>query len=416
MMKTLVRTKTFAITFLSPVHIGTEEQLDDHDFVYENGRLTRFRITPILERMNDQQLARFVDEGLAAVKDWLRRSGLWQQAKLYEATVPRSPNWHREPIRPFIADPLFRPYLPGTEIKGAIRTAVAWWLLRQMDGAQRQGFRQYVGRRQRNDRIEEQRDRRWAGQWLEQNLLGEDPNHDLLRSLRVQDSNPVTPNCLKVLPVLVVARTNIGLQWLQAPRRGDRRSEYTDDYSRAVANFCECLDGSVSGIFVTIVCDEFLTEGEIEKGANKVRVPEELRWEDAKREAVANWQKACNEFAKTVAESELNWWQQVKRASSVGAQTVAARMEQFYGELLRRIQAESGQAVFINLGWGSGWRTKTVTEIFGDETVQQVVSRYGLDRGAGSRPFPKTRKLAWLGGNEFAPLGWMKLTPMGGEM
>ena len=52
MMKTLVRTQTFAITFHSPVHIGTEEQLDDHDFVDENGRLIRFRVTPLLERMD----------------------------------------------------------------------------------------------------------------------------------------------------------------------------------------------------------------------------------------------------------------------------------------------------------------------------------------------------------------------------
>lgn len=386
MMKTLVRTQTFAITFLSPVHIGTEEQLDDHDFVDENGRLIRFRVTPLLERMDGKQLNDFVDEGLAAVKDWIRRSGLWQQEKIYEATVPRSPNWRREPIRPFIADPLFRPYLPGTEIKGAIRTAVAWWLLRQMNDEQRQKFRQYVGKGQRNDRIEEQRDRRWAGQWLEQSLLGEDPNYDLLRSLRVQDGNPVAPNRLKVLPVLVAVRTNLGLRWLQSPRRQNQPSQYTNDHTKALANFCECLDESVSGVAVTIASDDFLTEGEIERGESKVSVPKELRWEDAKREAVANWQKACNEFAKTIADLELNWWQQVKRASSVGAQTVAVvKMERFYDDLLKRIQAEGGQAVFINLGWGSGWRMKTVTEIFGDETVQRVVSRYGLDRGAGSR-------------------------------
>ncbi len=412
MMQTLVRTQTFAITFLSPVHIGTEEQLDNHDFVYENGRLIRFRVTPILEQMNDKQLAQFVDEGLQAVKDWLRRSGLWQRAKLYESAVPRSPNWLHEPVRPFIADPLFRPYLPGTEIKGAIRTAVAWWLLRQMDNAQRQQFRHYVGGRQRNNRIEDERDRRWAGQWLEQNLLGEDPNHDLLRSLRVQDSNPVAPNRLKVLPVLVIARTNAGLRWLQSPRRQNQPSRYTDDQNQAVANFCECLDGSVSAIFVTVVCDEFLTQVEIEKGESKVSVPEELRWEDASRKTIANWQKACNELAREVAEKERNWWQQARQTSrNPSAQIVAGAMERFYSNLLRQIQAESEQAVFINLGWGSGWRAKTVTEIFGDETVQQVVSRYGLDRGAGSRPFPKTRKLAWLGGNEFAPLGWLKLAP-----
>jgi CRISPR-associated protein Csm5 len=87
-------------------------------------------------------------------------------------------------------------------------------------------------------------------------------------------------------------------------------------------------------------------------------------------------------------------------------------MERFYDELLNRIKAESDEAVFLNIGWGGGWRTKTVVELFGDEAVQEVVSRYGLDRGSHSRPFPKTRKVAWRGSNDFVPLGWLKLSPV----
>lgn len=90
---------------------------------------------------------------------------------------------------------------------------------------------------------------------------------------------------------------------------------------------------------------------------------------------------------------------------------LAATMERFYNNLLRRIQSERDGAVFINLGWGSERRTKTVTEIFGDETVQQVVSKHALDRSARSKPFPKTRKVVWLGGSEFASLGWVKFVP-----
>lgn len=413
MMQKFVQTQTFTVSFLSPVHIGTEERLDNHDFVYENGRLVRFKITPILEQMNDLQLARFVDEGLQAVRDWLRQQGLWQQAKLYESPVPRPPNWLREPIRPFIADPLFRPYLPGTELKGAIRTAIAWWLLKQLSQSRLAAFENQL-RQRLPHQPPSRRELTQAGQWLEQNLLGEDPNHDLLRSLRVQDSNPVAPNRLKVVPVLVAVKTNTGLRWLQTPRRQNQPSQYTDDHTRAVANFCECLDERVSGVFVTTACDEFLASGEIGKGETKLSVPKELHWEDAKREAIANWQEACNELAKEVAEKERNWWQQAKQTSrNLNEQIIAGAMERFYSNLLRQIQAESEQAVFINLGWGSGWRTKTVTEIFGDEVVREVVSRYRLDRGANSRPFPKTRKLAWLGGNEFAPLGWLKLTPKG---
>ena len=418
MTQALVRPQTFAVTFLSPIHIGTEERLDEHDFVYENGHLIRFRITPILERMGEQELERFVNEGLEAVKDWLRQSGLWQQLQLYQSAVPRQPRWNREPVRPFIADPLLRPYLPGTEIKGAIRTAVAWWLLKQMDEQGRQEMKRKVGKRQRNGRIEDERDRRWAGQWLEQSLLGSDPNRDILRSLRVQDSTPVEPHRLKVFPVLVAVRTNWGLQWLQSPRSRQQRSQYTNDrhytndHQNAVANFCECLDGSVSGITLTITNDAFLGDGEIARGGTKLSVPSELGWKETMRQAITNWEKACNELAKEVAQSERNWWKQVKDASrDIGAKTMAAIMEQFYERLLNRINVEGEEAIFLNLGWGGGWQTKTVTKIFNDDTVQEIVKRYGLDRGAKSHPFPKTRKVAWQGGNEFIPLGWVKLTP-----
>jgi CRISPR-associated protein Csm5 len=408
-IKTLTYARTFTVTFLSPVHIGTEERLDEHDFVYENGQLIRFRVTPILEQMDDEQLSQFVENGLEAVMDWLRQTELWQRAKVYQSPVTRQPNWRSEPIRPFIADPLLRPYLPGTEIKGAIRTAVAWWLLRQKNlAALRQKLLQRLPQHQPSRRELVQ-----AGQWLEQSLFGSDPNHDILRSLRVQDSTPVEPERLKVFPVIVAVRTNKGLQWLQSPRGGERRSRYTDDHRQAVANFCECLDGSVSGVKLTVASDTFLSDGEIERGEVKLSVPEKLGWEETKRQAVANWGTACNELAKEVAESERNWWKEVKDATrDIGAKTVAARMERFYDELSNRIKAESDEAVFLNIGWGGGWRTKTVVELFGDEAVQEVVSRYGLDRGSHSRPFPKTRKVAWRGSNDFVPLGWLKLSPV----
>ncbi|MFA0749259.1 type III-A CRISPR-associated RAMP protein Csm5 [Fervidibacter sp.] len=409
MIKTLTYARTFTVTFLSPVHIGTEERLDEHDFVYENGQLIRFRVTPILEQMDDEQLSQFVENGLEAVMDWLRQTELWQRAKVYQSPVTRQPNWRSEPIRPFIADPLLRPYLPGTEIKGAIRTAVAWWLLRQKNlAALRQKLLQRLPQHQPSRRELVQ-----AGQWLEQSLFGSDPNHDILRSLRVQDSTPVEPERLKVFPVIVAVRTNKGLQWLQSPRGGEQRSRYTDDHRQAVANFCECLDGSVSGVKLTVASDTFLSDGEIERGEVKLSVPEELGWEETKRQAVNNWETACNELAKEVAESERNWWKEVKDATrDIGAKTVAARMERFYDELSNRIKAESDEAVFLNIGWGGGWRTKTVVELFGDEAVQEVVSRYGLDRGSHSRPFPKTRKVAWRGSNDFVPLGWLKLSPV----
>ncbi len=407
MKQALAESLTFTVTFLSPVHIGTEEQLDDHDCLCEGNRFVRLRIGEVLEKLPEHLTESFIHDGLEGIKEWLRRNGVLERARLYEVTVPRAPRWGREPLRPFIADPLLRPYLPGTEVKGAIRMAVAWWLVQRSD---KNALRQLVGKRQRNGQIANENDRRQAGAWLEQTLLGAEPNHDLLRGLRVLDSLPVEPRRLKVIPVLVAVRTNRGLQWLQRPRQRNQRSEYTDNIANAVANFCECLDESVNGVTITVVEDRFLTRGAIAKSSATVSVPKELAWDERNLAAVAEWRKACNALAKWVAEREQKWWEEVRRQSGNSrAQLVAAAMERFYAELLKRMNAEETRAIFLNLGWGGGWRTKTVTEAFGDETVQQVVRSYGLDRGAHSNPFPKTRKVAWLGGNEYRPLGWIRL-------
>jgi hypothetical protein len=76
--------------------------LDEHDFVYENGQLIRFRVTPILEQMDDEQLSQFCGEWAGSGHDWLRQTELWQRAKVYQSPVTRQPNWRSEPIRPFM--------------------------------------------------------------------------------------------------------------------------------------------------------------------------------------------------------------------------------------------------------------------------------------------------------------------------
>jgi len=339
-IKTLTYARTFTVTFLSPVHISTEERLDEHDFVYENGQLVRFRVTPILEQMDDEQLSQFVENGLEAVMDWLRQTELWQRAKVYQSPVTRQPNWRSEPIRPFIADPLLRPYLPGTEIKGAIRTAVAWWLLRQKNlAALRQKLLQRLPQHQPSRRELVQ-----AGQWLEQSLFGSDPNHDILRSLRVQDSTPVEPERLKVFLVIVAVRTNKGLQWLQSPRGGERRSRYTDDHRQAVANFCECLDGSVSGVKLTVVSDTFLSDGEIERGEVKLSVPEE-RWFIADYK-MASWTQTQQNLL-PLYEAQLNAYaylaQQLQKKAVIGLALIYFEPEHNIPNASQLLQRTGGQ-------------------------------------------------------------------------
>ncbi len=394
MTRPFTSTTTYGVRFLSPVHVGTEERLGVHDFLAVQGRLCRLDAGRLLSELEQapQTRDRYFTGGLPAIEQWLQQSDRLKRLSLYQCPVPRLPR-QREDLRPFLADLLGRPYLPGTELKGAVRTAVLWRLVAAHPHKKDLGQR--VGQRlNRQRQAEPQRDRRLAGQWLGQTLLGEDPRSDAFRILRVTDSTPVPLSAVKVYPILVAGRQRDGLALMEQPRSGDRPSRYSQDVSRAVANFCECLDGGVPDLRTQVELDRFLLG----------------RWE-GDVSFMERWPEACNTHSRWIAEAERSWWAQGYSSAPAGLQQLAKAMVDFHTGLLERLQGLPDGHVVLNLGWGGGWRTKTVGEHFGDELVRGVVRRYNLDRGSRSSPFPKTRKVCWLGGNRFVPLGWTLLVP-----
>lgn len=388
----LVAATSYTVELLSPVHVGTEERLGRYDVLVVRDTLYRIHVDRLLAELEStpQLRDRYLTGGLDEIKQWLQDADRLRRLAIYHYPVPRAPS-SREDLRPFLADPLGRPYLPGTELKGAIRTAVLWQLVGAAED--RSGLARQVGRRQnRRGQIEDECDRKHAGQWLEQTLLGSDPKEDTFRLLRVIDTEPVPPTALSVYPVLVAARKDGGFELMQQPRSGGRPSRYTDQPSAAVANFCECLTGV--RLRTRVELDRYL----------------QAKWEH-KAGFLQNWPDACNAFSRHVAEAEGNLWAQAAGRASPTLRPLADALERFYGQLLRRLGNLPPGHVVLNLGWGGGWRTKTVAEAFGEGLVSGLVRRYRLDRGSGSRPFPKTRKVAWLGAGRFAPLGWVLLIP-----
>ncbi len=390
----LVSATVFSVTFLSPVHVGIEERLGDHDVLHVGGKLYRVaaeRLLAELER-EPQTRDRYLTGGLRAIEQWLRQGDRLRRLTVYESRVPRDRR-HGEDVRPFLSDPLGRPYVPGTELKGAVRTAVLWTLVAG-DGDRRH-LAEKIGKKQNRGRVEEQRDRRYVGQWLEQTLLGEEPRTDAFRLLRVCDSEALPADSLKVYPVLVVARQQDGMRLMERPRRGEAPSSYTDDPLRAVASFCECLDSGEPRVRVEL--DRYLLDKR-DRGAS----------------FVTRWREACNAFSRHVAEAEQKWWTDAQNAAPPRLRSLAAALVDFYAQLLRQLAHLPEGHVVVNLGWGGGWRTKTVAEQFGQNLVKEVVRRYNLDRGSRGPVFPKTRKVAWTGSDRYAPLGWVLLEPAGG--
>lgn len=377
----MIDRQIYTVDFLSPVHIGSGQKLGGHEFAVLDGQLVRFDVNRLLERLGDNEraLESYMQQGVGAV---VRR---WSEGER-QACIRYSIGWTgKEPreVLEHIADSFGRLYLPGSSLKGAIRTAIVWGFLyeRQADK-----YKVHIGRDRR---------REWAGQPLLQAVLGADPNHDLLRALRVFDSSPLPmPGHVAVVGVKVaVAEPNNRLTWLR------RKGDHVPHPQEAFSTWLECLTPAASGkVQVIIEQDAFLLEGQTEQDAShSANPPQALKFHEARRALLSDWVRRCNAFARHVAEGEVKFGQRF------GLTTYA----QLHEERLHEME-QSGGTVYLILGWGTGWRTKTVTEAFGEPGIRQVRQLYQLGRG---EPFPKTRKVVFEHGQPMVPLGWVRLRP-----
>src|SRR5690606_18415556 len=92
-------------------------------------------------------------------------------------------------VREQVKDAYDRPYLPGSSLKGALRTVLAWSIWRE--------------RKLQPDARQLQRRRAWAASSYEKAIFGRSPNHDLLRALQVSDSQPLDAAALMIANVRV---------------------------------------------------------------------------------------------------------------------------------------------------------------------------------------------------------------------
>jgi CRISPR-associated protein Csm5 len=162
------------LSTLSPLHIGEGRELRlGFDFMIYEGQTWRLNEDAILAAYGEQLLA--VSGGRYPLPGELLKPADYQQAELFRYVLRGKPRSQKGDARlqSCIKDVYDRPYLPGSSIKGALRTALAWTGWSEM--------------KLQVDRTSFGRSPFWAGQPVEQKIFGPDPNRDLLRALQVSD-------------------------------------------------------------------------------------------------------------------------------------------------------------------------------------------------------------------------------------
>jgi CRISPR-associated protein Csm5 len=380
-------TQTYRLEVLSPLHIGSGQEYGAFDGVYQNGRWYLIDLKKVLERSKEDptNLANAMMQQGFNWASWLQRRGIAPtEVASYSVACVQSPGSTK--IRACIRDPFWRPYIPGSTLKGAMRTAILEELVTQEPPQRRQQWARQAVRRNQEGKSP---DRRYvARNTIERELLigkmpnrANESNYDLLRALHISDSEPIDPE-----------KAQIGLAWVHTLRDNQlvQKRERQEEYKM----FLEWLPVGVQAR-LTLRLDERLLEG---------AYPKQLGFRDNQIEVLRDFVAACNGRASMMIDHEGGFYE------DYGLPAIA----KFYQTLNQRLQQIEEQGGFLlNIGWGGGWETKTVTNpltVDLDEEYERIRRTYNLGR-RDSEEFPKTRRLAYRDNQPFAPLGWVALIP-----
>lgn len=271
------------------------------------------------------------------------------------------------------------PYLPGTAVKGALRTAL---LFAKWGEGALLGLQQLPGERISKPSVA-------AG--AEERALGE-ARSSLMRAISVSDSTPVAASAMQICLLRVSTLQPRGqgryeLGWKQAPRgtADSRRIEESNPLFAEMAVPGTVFEGRWRE-------NSFLSRPEVLRALN---------WAEPFTTAAAL--ESANRYAAELLRVHRRY------AAWAGLATVDASLAQLEARL-EALRA-AGNACLLAMGWGAGLLSKTGWPDTENDTYRRLLSEsavYGRVLQSGL-PFPKTRRIVFLGNRPAALPGWALL-------
>jgi CRISPR-associated protein Csm5 len=370
---------TATLELLSPLHIGTGTTLlEGVDWIQDGSWVYVADQNRLLETVLDRALAAGQDQvevidaitgmTLADLRQagWLIREDFREDSPLFRYRLQGQPAMNQ--IAEAIKDVYGQPYVPGSSLKGALRTVLA------VGGATVLKTNLYNLKGSRS----------WASQPVEQEIFGRDPNHDLLRALQVGDSAPVSDDALELVRVNVFPSA--------------QQTEY--GRSQGLDVDVEALRRGTA-LTATIKIDGTLFGDDTPFGRF---VEQELGF--GKK---ARWLTNLPRWARAWAGPRIADEHEFLAAKQDGSAAAS-----FYAGLAKALGAKN--EFLLQLGWGAGWGSKTFGRMLqqDEEAFERLVRDYRLSpqdrRRRTGQPFPKSRKLVRRGERPAEPLGWIKVT------
>ena len=381
----------YKLETITPVHIGSGETLNHIDGYYANGRWYHIDL--------DKVLAHPSADINALTSEMGRRDFRWQaylskrnmnpvEFSAYSLPCQQSPE--EVDIREAIKTPDNRPYIPGSTLKGALRTMFLSELIaenNQLFGDGLAYLQNLVGRPGRGNPRRET-----PAKKIEQDAFGKDPNHDLLRALQVSDTESVNSEALE-----------IGVAWT-VTLDNDYELVQKIDTGQEYKNYLQQISVKQRLTF-TLKIDELLFRD---------REKDRLKFTDLQEKTLQEFAAVCRFRAEIRMQEEQAFFDDYEFPN----------IPDTYDKLIAENSNLSGGTFMLQIGWGTGYNANTVASSFtgaeeaSDDSLGALRKRFRLGESRSQRgeydprEFPKTRRILYQGQNPIAPLGWVKITPV----
>lgn len=362
----------YSLHFITPLHVGSGLRLSKMDYVVRGNRVIIIDLQRLASfpKVDPEELSDAMDMRNFDIGSYMRDKGIDPaQVASYSVACNKDPKGE---IISCLKDGLGNPYVPGSSLKGALRTAILWERIKNDSSLMNEA----------RDKIESAIERAgprssaaWAAQPLERLFLGRDPvkgnhpNYDHLRALKVSDTDIIPKE---------------QLQCFDAAVRNLRGGRLETKMTLCAEAFQPGTETQIS-----LDIDPFLLRDDIQSKLN-------LKVEDLK-----DLEKIARSYYSDYIKSEIDFFSEYDEPVPCD----------FYKKLQSLNERKGG--MLLRAGWGSGWHGMTVARLF-PELLEDIRDAFRLGR-ANVAEFPKTRKLALMADDQkhqLQPFGWILARPI----
>jgi CRISPR-associated protein Csm5 len=388
--KSKIQKGTFTVSPFSPVFVGSGDKLiADLDFISQGGNTYLLDLGKLFaDQLHD----------LEALEKAIKKADL--RTYLIEKELPAH-NYNKlkiagkcdaNEILSMVTNGFGKPMIPGSSIKGSLRTALFAYYFKQ-ERSMSKGFY--------SSKIEPQNpnrpDHKHASNKLEEQLLinnkkgkrGNNPNYDLGRVIRISDAL-FEPEDQKIFNIAILNKDKIGFCWKGKKENFDTLDEATKTGVSGI--FFDEETAALSHPF-TMSIDEIIRH--------------DIEWEDSIDFKFLA--RVANEISLDIIHFEKTYYNRVLN-DIPDILKILNELDGIEKEIqsYQKNNTKNDKVSWVQrLGWGSGWLSMTGAHANDEnELVDEIKNIYRLGRDG--MEFPKSRKVVLdNAGKPTSLLGWV---------